>query len=274
MPTFGSRSIHVGLVVLLVVCTTTSTHGMATATGDFKKWAAARYGPGIASPIGVTIPAHMLAGGNGLPFQEHFLNAEWRPWADGQDGQPAVVWAKRLQKLHTLGGVFLSWEHQGPLPDLEAFKQHTANFVRQALTHIAQVVQPVLTGALGGVIDWTLFQTGFNWLMPYNQVKTNICMPYNKAMLSRKRPKAEQEVHHGISMTKGGYLQVYCGMDSQGKPVYEYAHRLVCFAFRGAPVDMKHKVVSHLCNNPTCLNPLHMVWDTVPGNATFQGPTA
>jgi len=173
-----------------------------------------------------------------------------------------MPWTKRLNKLSKLGGVF-----KMPEKTLANFKAEPALFVTQALTKVVEVLQPDILDLAtqnGVPFTWEVLQCGLNWLQHGHAKKLNICMPFNKAKVSKKRKRAELKCKH--LFIKDGYLRVLCGYDAAGANVYEFAHRLVCFAFNGAPPDMQHKVVSHMCHNPCCLNPRHMKWDTIRGN--------
>lgn len=56
------------------------------------------------------------------------------------------------------------------------------------------------------------------------------------------------------------------GLLNSGGPVPVYAHRL-SFAVHNPGVEMKGLVVMHLCNNPSCVNPLHLKLGTTSDNA-------
>ena len=70
------------------------------------------------------------------------------------------------------------------------------------------------------------------------------------------KPKAHK--HRGGGSL--GYLLVMLGTSSHGRPVQEYAHRLVLMGIHGPPPDEGHKVAMHTCHNPACLNPHHLLW--------------
>ena len=180
--------------------------------------------------------------------------------------QPTLPVEGHPPHLNTLGGIWGpgTW-HQlvdDPMP-----------FVQQALNHIATVLQPELLNVaevvwnqvhqqtLGPWAAWRVFVSPFNWQLVLG-VCNNICMPYHKV----KAMKAS-----GISIRPDGYLSCYCGRtddahkskdgfrDLPNVSVRMYAHRLVCYAFNGPP-QPGQTVVSHTCNNPSCLNPRHLKW--------------
>jgi hypothetical protein len=99
-------------------------------------------------------------------------------------------------------------------------------------------------------------------------------MPYNRVLVQRAS---------GITIMPQRYLSCYVGRANSDhksqrqnlKPlgrvvVKEYAHRLLCYAFHGQP-GPDQTVVSHTCNNPTCLNPKHLKWATQEGNMNNTG---
>lgn len=56
------------------------------------------------------------------------------------------------------------------------------------------------------------------------------------------------------------YLRVRLTM-SKGRPMYEYAHRIVHWAMTGPPpAHLVDPVAMHTCHNGKCLNPRHMKW--------------
>lgn len=81
----------------------------------------------------------------------------------------------------------------------------------------------------------------------------------------------------GIYHHKRAYPTLYLGA-TQGKPLKMNAHRFVLFAVRGLPlVDealsqpdldamMSHIHAVHICENPRCVNYLHLFWGTAGDN--------
>ena len=61
----------------------------------------------------------------------------------------------------------------------------------------------------------------------------------------------------------GGYVLVSLGREAwvKGRGIREAAHRIVAWSMHGGPPpDIKRPVVMHVCNNPACLHPEHLVW--------------
>ena len=85
------------------------------------------------------------------------------------------------------------------------------------------------------------------------------CMP-------GKEGKGERCV---FRVTKDGYYFIYMGHHKENhSPVWEYAHRIVCFAFNGPPLD-GHEA-GHLCGCANCLAPTHLVSVTKAENARMR----
>lgn len=155
------------------------------------------------------------------------------------------------------------------------WQSRTPDQVKALLVEVVKVLQPKFASVSGFVqagqaifaTTWRMFGGKFMWLRSNNTPLEDICMPYKKSKLSRKR-KAQDQHAHNMSINKG-YLVLYLGK-ANGKKVDEYAHRLVCYAFNGKPPQgCTH--VNHLCNNPVCLNPQHLVWTNNEGNLKYKG---
>jgi len=86
------------------------------------------------------------------------------------------------------------------------------------------------------------------------------CCHYQHALLG---PGTHQ---HKVNGHATHYLDVVIGK-ALGNSCKEKAHRLMCYAWHGAP-SSPALVVRHLCSNigGTCLNPYHLQWDTVEAN--------
>jgi len=93
-----------------------------------------------------------------------------------------------------------------------------------------------------------------------------LCMPFVK-----------REIGKGASILKDGYLYILLdkGVLNKGvrKGVYEYAHRIVCFAYHGPPPPNKTYCL-HRCfrkgrqtDSYDCLSPLHLEWGTPKENS-------
>ena len=80
-----------------------------------------------------------------------------------------------------------------------------------------------------------------------------LCTPYSVAAVAG----AGQGWAH---VHEHGYLCVRLGTTSKGACVFEYAHRLLLLAKHGPPQEGRE--CSHTCGNPTCLNVLHLAWES------------
>jgi len=80
-----------------------------------------------------------------------------------------------------------------------------------------------------------------------------LCMPFVKRKIG-KRAKIHDDGYLCILIVKG---------------VYEYAHRIVCFAYHGPPPSLHESYCLHRCyakggqtDSYDCLSPLHIEWGT------------
>lgn len=172
-----------------------------------------------------------------------------------------------------------AWLGQGRLPLVRpagclsslqpADVAHPERLVKAALDALHSLLQqPLQDRARSGQIaePWMLFFHGkFLWNKPAGLYYTDVCICYNKQVAMATA---------GVTVRPDGYLLLYVGTDVDGKPLKEYAHRLVCLAYHGGPtrprggaLDWK-LVVSHQCNNTCCLNPRHLQWVTQQQNST------
>ena len=74
----------------------------------------------------------------------------------------------------------------------------------------------------------------------------------------------------------GGYLVMYLGKDATlgGRRFLETAHRIIIWCTHGPPPNgMKRPVVMHVCNNPACIHPEHLVWGEDEENFSRQAHT-
>lgn len=237
-------------------------------SGDFLSWCDFKYGPSMHG--GASLVRNLIVNpfspdlGPALsrPFRQSFLDDEWLPW-----DSLSTSWCNNMHGMVQPLGVFHIDGHQHP-PTLSEFQGSPSIYVKEALTKVAQLLQqPLLDVASEANIplDGMIFQAMFKWLKTLGHERLDICMPYQKAKVSRKRKRLQDQVKN-FNVHTGGYLRMMCGIGPNNKMIVEYAHRLVCFAFNGAPNPSSHKVVSHICNNPKCLNPRHLQWDTIVGN--------
>jgi len=267
------------LVLLLVLLSWGPRGGVCVPpkpTGDYLRWldrvgvgASKHQAPSLARNLKVHSAERMKAAGQRLRFNGHkWLDRGWQPWRK--------EWTLSLNKLKWLGGAFQPkggptrrrWKRRqrdeaGPL--------RPSRLVRWALDKVLLMLPDVVLKKarrqLGSLDARKVLALGWHWRTG-SGTHANVCLPYVKAKVSRqsKIPRGDKRKARYISLAKGGYLRVLCGWDADGQVVQEYAHRLVCFAFNGKPRDYDHKVVSHTCHNPACLNPRHMRWTDVAGN--------
>lgn len=92
-----------------------------------------------------------------------------------------------------------------------------------------------------------------------------LCNTYSKCNVESSRAK-NGGLRSIACLKQNRYLQVLLGY-SYGKaaPVYEYAHRIVLWAFCGPPPardagQVGHKIAMHACDNPACLCVAHLSW--------------
>jgi hypothetical protein len=86
-------------------------------------------------------------------------------------------------------------------------------------------------------------------------------------------PEKVRQAKHMQVITK--YLKLQLGSIVFGrghrKPVREWAHRVVLWAVYGPPpCGMAKPVAMHICNNPACLNPEHIIWGEDAANKKKQ----
>lgn len=235
-------------------------------SGRFLAWCGYKYGSSRYG--GVTQLARNLEVVREMrrTFKAKKLDTDWKPLQ--------AQWTSSFLKLEKLGGVF---KVQGR--GLEEFRQAPSQHVKAALTKVVQVLQHELLEVAtkkGIALDWALLGCGWNWCQSGGDKHKDICLPFSKGKLCKNRKKRPRGQHADIFF-KEGYLVLRCGFGKRVRvvggrrrvvnmAVYEYAHRLVCFAYRGMPKDAQHKVVSHTCHNKCCLNPMHLRWRDVKGN--------
>ena len=234
---------------VLVISLTSQLHTTmphAQATWDYLKWSDDTYGP---SNNPHNLQANLLV---------QPINAPPTPQA-----HVLQQWIAR-RGLHTTAGVFRNYSQA-------QLGSQPGTVVRGVLAEIHNVLQPPLqmawASATQGSDKWRIFSDGkFLWTRAHGVVHTDLCICYKKSLAHATpyfTPKAT------------GYLDMFVGLDAQGRPIKEYAHRLVCMAYHGGPrlpnvaaYDWE-MVVSHLCNNSCCLNPRHMQWMTLTNNFNY-----
>lgn len=131
------------------------------------------------------------------------------------------------------------------------------------LTHLMPTLDTMSTAlcdrALSGVNLHNLggSLSGYQWFMhPLmymhdDAANEDMCMEFNKNWVNF--PSG-----HGFMSHDSGYLKIRVGKDARGKDAYEFAHRIVCWAFEGPPGEGQQ--VCHTCHNVKCLNHRHLRW--------------
>ena len=97
-------------------------------------------------------------------------------------------------------------------------------------------------------------------LLPGHQAFATPLAPLDACMLVDYQKVATTE---GMFVHDSGYVLVSLGREAwvKGQGIREYAHRIVVWSMHGGPPpDIQRPVVMHVCNNPACLHPEHMVW--------------
>lgn len=70
-----------------------------------------------------------------------------------------------------------------------------------------------------------------------------------------------------LFMVANGYLKIKLGTRMQGarrQGVWEYVHRVVLNMVDG--LEVGRPCVCHTCDNPMCINPMHLLWGTHKSN--------
>ena len=97
-------------------------------------------------------------------------------------------------------------------------------------------------------------------LLPGHQAFATPLAPLDACMLVDYHKVANTE---GMFVHDHGYVLVYLGREAwpKGQGIMEPAHRIVAWSMHGGPPpDIQRPVVMHVCNNPACLLPEHLVW--------------
>ena len=190
---------------------------------------------------------------------------------------------KHMQLLSKMTGV---WKGKA-VGDLTA---DLGGLMRVMLVRMSKVLQPPLlisvakvsTNTVNFIGDnaWKIFSRSFSWTKADGGSTNHMCMPYNTELLTKQRAANKDTVESFSIDKKTKYLKVVIGRTAntdrhkKGKPITEYAHRMLCYAFHGKPQGVANNDpnlwhVAHLCNNPTCLNPMHLRWATARWNQQF-----
>jgi hypothetical protein len=96
------------------------------------------------------------------------------------------------------------------------------------------------------------------------------CMVYDHR---RTLPGMCKEISKEGGQQKPLYLRLYLGRNSEGARRLEAAHRVVLLATSGpppiivdAPPGEEEDQCYHTCDNPACINPLHLAWASTSEN--------
>ncbi|KAF6238382.1 hypothetical protein COO60DRAFT_1614415, partial [Scenedesmus sp. NREL 46B-D3] len=195
------------------------------------------------APAGLNLAANLLVAGwtsqepgARKPFAATFLDEDWKPW-----DKP---WARVWQSLKRPAGVL---GPGGDPPALADFKQEPSKYVMVALTRLVAVLQPSLVQAAAAAqlaVDGRIFSLMFSWSRKRNGVvsaRPDICMPTAGARWGRGHNMCVHPVPF-VYLHRDGYLDMLVGYAGNARPVLEKAHRLLCFAYNGAPADFNHRV--------------------------------
>jgi hypothetical protein len=108
----------------------------------------------------------------------------------------------------------------------------------------------------------------------YNEPPRAACMFFDPAKV-----KSTRYFHHVPRQREKPYVSMQLGYvkGRGGGPIWEYAHRFILWAMLGPPaggLDWGSAVVNHyICQDGTCVHPLHMRWSTQAENlALARGP--
>lgn len=130
----------------------------------------------------------------------------------------------------------------------EAFKSNPLPFFMALLDKLVKVMDSSLVQALPTPNGVAFFTTKFRWVNSTDdELDTNVCMPWNKAKVKRAQDMYVARGYLYLKLGDGPRKEPEQPGGEPGKeqPCMEYAHRVVCFLFKG-PHHLKTKMRSHI----------------------------
>jgi hypothetical protein len=212
--------------------------------GHYLEWCNDKY-----SPTNNTVNLANNLYYTSIPAQPLKLNSDWVP-----------EWVAQWQPFNSTAGVLKG-------KDLADLPGDSLSWVKAILNKLHDVVQEPLqtkAPAATGNDKWSLFRGEYSWEQAPNNLKPNLCITYNLEVV--------EQTKYIYNCSSDEYLRVWVGKGVNNQKYFDYAHRLVCMAFKGGPNDWSKNgpVVNHKCDNPACLNPRHLEWVSKSENKTYK----